>query len=330
MALFGKKAVVGLEMDSREIRAVEMTGETGTPRVIAWGKIPLPEGSVTDGQIVDPEQVKNALAELKKASGIASSDVLLGVSNQGVLVRFANFPKVDEAKQDQMIRMQAQDFLPLPLSSAVLDYAIISKDEAEQLEVLLVAARKEMISLFVSTFSATGWKLKDIDVSTLVLSRVLPPKAFRETVAVVDMAYGQTGFMINAEGNPRLVRLLPVQFKDIAKVKNCEIADILECTYTGDEELKPWLDSLTNELRSSINYFHGMQSAYKVGRVYLSGRGSRLRGLADSLSMAIGMPVELIDPIENAGIASHFEDAIVQEAADYSVCMSLALRGLEG
>ncbi len=330
MALFGKKGVVGLEVDSREIRAVELGGEADDARILAWGRAPLPEDCVSEGQINDPDQVREALSDLKKNSGMQSSEVLLGVFNPGVLVRFAHYPQVAKEKRDTMIRMQAQDFLPLPMSSVVLDYAVTGKVEDEELEVLLVAARREMINQFMAGFQNTGWRLKDIEASPLVLMRALPKDSEEETVAVVDIGQGLTGMMIMNEKTPRLVRLLPVQFQEIAKIKNTEPDQVLESTHTGDEEVLPWVEGLINEMTSSINYYQGQQGKNKVGRLFLSGSGSRLSGLPESVSTQLGIPVEVLDPLYNAGISSHQDDDIIDEAADFSVCMSLALRGLEG
>lgn len=329
MAMFGKKSVVGVELDSNEIRAVELSGETGKPRLTAWGRVPLPEGAVTDGQIVDVETVRDALNTLRQSSGIGQSEVLLGVLNQGVLVRLANYPQVDKEKQDSMIRMQAQDFMPLPLSSVILDYAVVSPDAAEQLEVLLVAGRRDMISSFVSAFTGTRWKMKDIDVSALVLTRVIPTEMMGKTVAVVDLANGMTGLMIAAEGVPRLVRLLSVRFSELAKLKGSNVAEILDKTSANDEEITRWLENITGEIRSSINYYHGQQSKHRVESVLLTGRGSRLRGLKEALSVGLGMPVDVAEPFYNGGIETHRDDEIVREAADFSAAISLALRGLE-
>ena len=329
MAMFGKKSVVGVELDSNEIRAVELSGETGKPRLTAWGRVPLPEGTVNDGQIADVERVREALNTLKQSSGIGQSEVLLGVLNQGVLVRLANYPQVEKEKQDGMIRMQAQDFMPLPLSSVILDYAIVSPDDAEQLEVLLVAGRRDMIGSFVSAFTGTRWRMKDIDVSALVLTRVIPTEMIGKTIAVVDLANGMTGLMIAAEGVPRLVRLLPVRFSELAKLKASTVEDILEQTSANDEGIAKWLENLTGEVRSSINYYHGQQSKHRVEGILLTGRGSRLRGLQEALSVGLGMPVDAVEPFYNGGIEIHRDDNIVQEAADFSVAVSLALRGLE-
>ena len=329
MAMFGKKSVVGVDLDSNEIRGVELSGETGKPRLTAWGRVPLPEGAVSDGQIVDVEKVREALIQLKQSSGIGQSEVLLGVLNQGVLVRLASYPQVEKDKQDGMIRMQAQDFMPLPLSSVILDYAVVGPEDAEQLEVLLVAGRRDMIGTFVEAFTNTRWKMKDIDVSALVLTRVMPTEMMGKTIAVVDVANGMTGLMISAEGKPRLVRLLSARFSELAKIKESPVEDILDQTSANDEVIEKWLEDFTGEIRSSVNYYHGQQSQHRVESVLLTGRGSRLRGLQEALSVGLGMPVDTADPFYDGGIETHREDEIMREAADFSVAISLALRGLE-
>ncbi len=330
MTLFGKSSVVGVEIDSSEIRAVELKIQSGKPQLIAWGRIGLPKGAVSEGGIVDVDIVKEALISLKRDNGIGQAHALLGVLNQSVLVRVANFPNVEKSKRDNMIRIQAQDFLPLPLMSVNLDYEVLSGEDKEQIEVLLVAAKQDMIRAFVSALNAARWKIQDIDVTVLVLNRVLPIEQIGKTVAVVNIADGMTGLLIAAEGMPRLVRILGNRFEDVAAIKGYGLEEVIEKTTSNDEEISKWLEKLTSEIRSSINYYHGQQSDFKVSSVFLSGRGARLKGLQEYLSLGLGLPVDLIDPLFNAGIEVHRDDEIIHEAADFSVSIGLALRGLEG
>ena len=81
------KSVIGLEVDSREIRAVEITRSSGTYSILACGKAPLVEGTVEEGFIRDPDCFNVALTELLQSGGFKSTDVVVGINNENVIMR---------------------------------------------------------------------------------------------------------------------------------------------------------------------------------------------------------------------------------------------------
>ncbi|HHX50489.1 MAG TPA: pilus assembly protein PilM [Clostridia bacterium] len=113
--LFATKTMVGVEIDDGEIRGVELEKHQGRLSLGSWGSYPLPDNAVKEGVILQPEKVGGALEELWRQEGFKQREIITGVSNQGVLVRFASFPQVPPEKLDGVIRFQAQDHLPVPL-----------------------------------------------------------------------------------------------------------------------------------------------------------------------------------------------------------------------
>ena len=124
MGFLRAKSVVGLDIDTAEIRAVELSGSIQSPNLVKYGRIPLPDGVVREGMISNQEKVQEALDRLWYDAGFSSRDVILGISNQGVLVRFATFPKVAAGKVDKLIRYQAQEYIPF-LEQCGIDYIIV-------------------------------------------------------------------------------------------------------------------------------------------------------------------------------------------------------------
>lgn len=320
----GRRAV-GLELDTNEVRAVELRGDARAPRLARLARAPLPAGAVADGMVAQPGVVAAALREVWSEAGFSTRDVVLGVANQGVLVRFAALPRVAANKIDQVLRYQAQDYLPVPLSTVVLDYAVtgeLTGEAGPQLEVLLVAARRDMLDAFLETLEAARLKPRDIDVVSLALLRLLPSGGEKEAVAVVNVAHGLSSILVAAGGIPRLARLIPLGLKDAAEAPG-------SLPEPPGEPPLSWRESLAGEIRSSISYYQGQAGAAPVGSVILSGRGARAEGLAAWLQSSLGLPVtvaglppNIIVPPGLAGEAGRF-------AADFVVCVSLARRGLE-
>ena len=143
------KSIIGCEITTNEIRAVELTKADGAYSILAMGYIPLEEGIVEEGFIRDADRFNTAITELLSSGNFQTTDVAIGVNNENLLMRFAAFPKVDSDKLRNMVLLQAQEFIPIPIQEMEVDYVVAGEtkeeDEAPQTNVMLLAARRQML-----------------------------------------------------------------------------------------------------------------------------------------------------------------------------------------
>lgn len=336
--LGGSDGAVGLELDAGEARAVELRGRANAPTVAAWGRIALPAGAVIDGAVAQPETVGRALADLWVAVGIGAREVVLGVVNQDVLVRFATFPKVPRDKLPNVIRYQAHEYLPISMDTVVWDFAVIGEKpgtEPPLLEVLLVAARREMVNGFLAALSAARLTARDIDVASLALLRLLPQRAEQSgAVVLMDVANCLSTVLIVAGGVPRLARFVSVSLDKACGLLGCSPAEVVASPDSErpvvwpPEVLQSWGGSLETEIRSSVGYYQAQPGAEAVETVILSGRGARVPGLRRMLEESLGVGVTILDPLK--GLKLRGPGSEIKPAADFAVSIGLARRGLEG
>ncbi|MEG1774592.1 MAG: pilus assembly protein PilM, partial [Oscillospiraceae bacterium] len=116
-----KKHSIGLVLDAMELRAIELSGTPECFEVCAQGCVTLPQGLVVDGTITDLAAMEVILKQLFRDGDFSRAPLLFGIKNQNILLRLANFPKVPEEKLRQAILLQAQQFIPIPISELVLD-----------------------------------------------------------------------------------------------------------------------------------------------------------------------------------------------------------------
>ncbi len=328
---------VGLELDTGAARAVELNRNFGNPKLAALGAIILPPGAVEEGMVLEPEEVGRALKTLWSARGFKGREVLLGISNQAVLVRYATMPKVPLDKLDNVVRYHAQEYLPIPLANVVLDYLIIgevSTEDKEELEVLLVAARRDMLEGFIEALTIAELEPRDIDVSSLPLVRVLPPATRGKTVAVVNASNGLSNILIATRGVPRLARLVSVKMKDIADQLSCPLEEVLIALEKPSKEaetvLHNWIDLLATEIRSLINYFQGQEGAEEIEEIFLNGRGARLPGIFEQLEDRLSVPLRKHNPMEQYVTPTFAQVGHHGEALEYAISAGLAHRGFGG
>ena len=338
MALGGQKNAVGLEIDSGMARAVEAAGSADKPKLVNMTLGELPDGSIDEGMVVDPREVGTALSDMWRSGGLKSRKVLLGISNQGVLVRYATIPKVPPDKLKNVIRFHAQEHLPIPLESVVMDYQVIGEtisDEGNTLmEVLLVAARRDMLKSFLEALELAKLEAIDIDVSTLSLIRILPKAALERTVAIVNVANGLSNILVADRGRPRLARLVSVKLKDLAEKTGYSLEDVLHHVNSSQGNIKnaylDWSSSLISETRSSLNYYQNFENASALEAIILNGRGGRLKGIDRQLEEALGLPVRLTNPFAEFSNAERTIENTGIQAVEYAISAGLARRGLEG
>jgi len=190
MGIF-EKSVVGIEFDSTEIRAIHLKGTPGKPRLVTYGRMQLQEGAVKDGKVQSPWLLSEAISNMWEKYGIKCRNVILGINNQDIIVRFAAFPKVPEDKIDNMIRFQSENYIPIPIEETELDYAVLGEDISVaplQLKVLLVAARKQMLFDYINAMNKARLNVIDIGVSMLSLERLIPISLKNVPLIIVNLS----------------------------------------------------------------------------------------------------------------------------------------------
>lgn len=336
MSLFKKKSVVGIDMDAFEVRAAEIGGTSLKPYLLGLGRAALPKGVVRDGKVVRPDALRDIIAKLWTDSRFKSRDVILGVSNQDVLVRFALIPKAPEDKLDSLIRFQAQDFLPIPVSEVEFDYMVLNEvhgEQAKMLRVLLVAGRRSMLEGFLQAIGGAGLRLLDIDVSILALARLVLGYEKTRTLAAVNYTKEQISMIIMDQGFPALARILAVnqtsQAQDIYYGGLAEEEAAAASEQAGMEDNTGILsDAVVGEIWSSISYFQSQNSGSVVEKCLIAAGGRP--DIPYRLREKLGINVEVIDPLNGLNLHRPSENTTIGGASDFSTSISLALRGLEG
>lgn len=340
MGLRGNKSVVGLELDTGMIRAVEMQGKNGTARIVAAGEMPLPEQAVVEGVVQDVEAVSAALQKLWREARFKSRNVVLGVFNQSVLMRLIEFPKVPKERLAQAIRLQAGDYFPIPLSQLEFDFAVVGETNSDgnvMHEVLLVAAKTADLQTSITALINSKLNPQVIDATPLALLRTLPRARQQGATVMVDLAMGISSIILTVDGMPRYARVLPVKLRDYFSELGSQLN--VGDSYTGyvaatvergseNEAYQRWRQAVTEEIRTFIAYYLQQEQLGNIEAVLLSGRGARTTDLADYLQEDLGVTVEVILPTEIVKLAKGKAQVDLNNP-EFAVSTGLALRGLE-
>jgi type IV pilus assembly protein PilM len=346
------KGRVGLDIGSTAVRAAEIS--TGArPVVVRAAQVPLPVGAVENGEVREPEAVAEALRELWQRGGFKNRQVWMGVGNQRVVVREIALPYLPEKELRASLGLQVQEFIPMSVDEAVLDFDTLGEFEQEDrkmLRILLVAAQRVMVDQIVAAVQGAKLEPMGLDLTPFALVRAIgtPDVAMDledETgdEALIDVGAHVTNIVVHARGTTRFVRILPSGGRDItiaiARAAGVE-DDVAERLKRGEEvEDMPTPEEVRNvalqraaafvdEIRSSLEFYTAQARDARIGRVRISGGGSKLEGLLDLMGQRIPVPVEAGRVFERITSQLSLSDAALQDAEPVlATAIGLALPG---
>ena len=175
------KALVGLDIEAGSVAAAEV-GVNGHAAVGKFGIVPLGAGVFREGEVTDPEALADALKQLF-SKGKLSKTVRVGLASQRVAVRTLRLPQInDRGELETAVRFQAQDHIPMPLDNAVLDWQVVGHSTGEngerQMDVVVVAARRELLGGLMNAINKAGLRPVGIDLSAFAMVRALARESF--------------------------------------------------------------------------------------------------------------------------------------------------------
>lgn len=206
---------IGLDIGTSAVRAAEVRGGDKSPTVARFGQVLLPRGAVVNGEVQEPSVVGQAISTLWKRAGFSGRGVRIGIGNRRVVVRQIELPAMAREDLEGAIRFQAQDYIPIPLPEAVMDFEVLeelSGDEGEPLQrVLVVAAERVMIDSVLAAVHAAKLEPETVELNAYPLVRALGGEAAvaPEVEAIIDVGGGVTNVVIHQGGKIRFTRLLP-------------------------------------------------------------------------------------------------------------------------
>ena len=304
------------------MRAAELSFSGPVVTLEKFGQVALPEGAVRDGEVIDGPTVTDAIRHLWTRTAFSSKKVIMGMANQRVVVREVELPTMSAADRKKALPYQVQDYLPMPVDMAVLDFLPLETFDNGTQRGLLVAASREAILANVQAATEAGLRVASFDLSSFALLRSMGTRndPAVETEAVVDIGARVTNVVVHSGGVPRFVRILVMGGQDITDA----VAERVGMAQLEAEGLKQQLgmqhvegewanasralsekaQSLIDEVRGSLDYYSSSNPGYPVQRIVISGGGSKLLGLAERLSISTRVGVVVGSPVAQMQIGN--------------------------
>lgn len=312
---------VGLDIGTSAVRAAVVQTGRGVPVLRRYGQVSLPPGAVVAGEIMDESVVRDALVQLWKKAKLPRKRVVVGIANQRVIVRRVDLPYMTEDELTEALPFQAQEYIPIPVEEAILDFVLLEEFTTPagepMLSVLVVAAQKEMAADVMRVVANAGIKVMAIDLQAFALVRAAVGGDLNLDAgaqAVVNIGAGLTQVILLKGDAIRFLRILSLGGETFTKVLiermgiDAEQAEHLKrrigvavegkpAAGVGTEEraralLTDEADLLIEEVRGSVDYYLSQAGGGNLERLLVSGNGARLPHLANRLGRALGVGIE--------------------------------------
>jgi type IV pilus assembly protein PilM len=343
------KNLLGLDIGASSVKACLLKETKRGLNLQVFDSVELPDEAIVEGAVMNSGVIVDAVRELAGRNKIRQKECAMAVAGYSVIIKKITLPLMTREELDESIQWEAEQYIPFDISDVYLDVEMLSSRAAQgQMDVLLVAAKKETVNDYVNVAREAGLEPLVMDVQACDLQNMFEINyglATGETVVLIDCGAAVTNINVLADGVTTFTR-------DIAMAGNLfteEIQKQLNITYEEAETYKRGgtveqqdsvvpqevervvqqvAEAIAGEVQRSLDFYAATSAESLFSKVYLSGGSARLPALGRTVSRTCGVPVELINPFANV---SYDERTFTPEyletvAPSAGVAVGLALR----
>lgn len=343
-----KKMVMGLDIGSSSVKFVNLKDTGKGYQVDNMGLTTLPPESIVDGSLMDATTVIEAIGELISHYKIKNREVAISVSGHSVIVKKISLPKMTESELEENILVEAERYISFDINDVNIDFQILPSPEKEaedHIDVLLVAAKKDLINDYITVVREAGLSPMIIDIDSFALENVYElnyPLEVGDLVALCDIGASIMNLNIVRGGRSLFTRDISIGgnlfTEEIQKELsvNFEEAEDLKLGGSSEKGSPHIVDKVLNkvssnialEIAKSLDFFTATFPDEKVTRLYLSGGCAKTPQLKEVVHERVTIPVELLNPFANIGVNPRVIDPeyLKDITSQMTVCIGLASR----
>jgi len=351
---FGAKSMIGLDIGSSSVKAVEiaMKGRGREFELTHMGVAKLPGEAIVQGAFLNSGAIANAIREAIDNAKIKSKHAAAAVCGHSVIVKKVSLPVMSRAELDEQIRWEAEQYIPFDVNEVNLDFQILDSGGTEgQMDVLLVAAKKDLIDDYVQVITEAGLIPAVIDVAAFAVENAYEANYEAnpsEAVALVNIGAQVVNINIVCNGAPAFTRdittagnqyteeiqkALTVSFEEAERLKlggrNSDNSREV-VPQEVEQAMRTVSETVISEISRSLDFFAATTADSRIEKVFLSGGSSRVTGFEGAFRERTGLTVELLNPLGQMAPNSKFDrDYLDELAPSLGVSVGLAMRRLD-
>lgn len=347
--LFGKKRdIVGLDIGSRTIKVAEIE-ENKKGRVLKrFGMIDIGPGLIEEGAVRNPEAVAYLIRQLFSSQKIKESNVAIAIGGYSTIVKNISVPAMDEEQLQETIQFEAEQYIPFDINDVNLDFQILGENEINpnQMNVMLVAAKKEMVNDYINLVQLAGLNPCVIDVDAFALQNIheINYGDAGDNVVLIDIGASKTTLNILKENASVFMRDVSMGCGQISSkiisLANCSLEEAEALYHSEETEKLPdkeiveivssVVTSWCTEIGRALDFFYSTYPGDQIRKILLSGGGAKIRKFRELLAAETNSDVEVIHPFEKFSVGGDFDPSYLEQIAPQAaICLGLAIRKID-
>lgn len=344
------KGLIGVDISSTSVKLLELSVKSGNRYwVESYALVPLPEGSVVEKNILNPEAVADALERALNLANTQCTAAALAIPTSMVITKTIEMDAdMTDDEREVQIRMDAEQYIPFPLDEASLDFEVLPERLANpnRVNVLLVATRLENVEARAEVLELAGLTPKTADVESFaienayqVFSDTLPMGV--NTVGILDIGHTMTTLSVMQNnkviytreqvfGGKQLTQEIQnrygLSFEEAGRAKKSRsLPDDYDV-----EVLEPFLEAVVQQAARSLQFFFSSSQFNEIDHILLAGGNANIPGLAKLLQQKLGYRVTIANPFLQMGFSPKIDiKKIENDASSLMVACGLALRSFD-
>jgi type IV pilus assembly protein PilM len=343
------KDLVGIDVGSSSIKIAQLREQKGGFQLLSLGLLPISADAIVDNSIMDSGAIVSAIRNLAESHKVKTKNVATSVSGHSVIIRKIQLPIMTEEEMEASIQWEAEQYIPFEVSEVNIDFQILGPDSKDpsQMNVVLVAAKKDFVNDYVAVFQEAGFNPIVMDVDCFAVENAYEANydaGEEDIIALINMGASAMNVNVLKEGvsvftrviqvggnmfNEELQKRLGLSGEDAEQVKlGAELEDVdPEAVLDVIEDAKA---NLIQEIQRSLDFYSATSADERVQKVYITGGVSRTATMQESLRERLEVPVELLDPFRmlNASEKDFDPEYLEAVAPLFSVAVGLGMRRL--
>lgn len=338
--------IFGCDIGSQAVKIVELSGKSGHPKVVGYGYGEFDPKLVVQGIVADPEELAKTIKQLltkPQVGRIKADRAVLSVPVSRIFVRTLHLPVMDAKDLEQAVKLEAEQYIPVPINDLYLDYHKIKEHPGGKepgLEIEMVAAPRAIVDSYMKLFDTLGIFVEAVEISLTAILRAMASLAGTASM-LIDFG-SESADLVISEETIKLSAAIPVGGNTLTKalrtalgVKPAEAQEIKEkfgIAPSGLQTeiltaLKPSLDVLVAEVKKALKYFRERNVSHgEVTKIVLTGGSSLMPGMVEYLSKAIGIDMSVGNSWQRLDMRRLPQPGKNQQAM-YTTAIGLAMLG---
>lgn len=342
------KNCIGLDIGSSSVKAIELK-ETSKGMVLqSFGIEPLPSQTIVEGAVMDQNALVDAIRRLRARVGLRGKQVATAVAGNSVIIKKIQVPPMTREELAEQIPWEAEHHLPFPKDEVEIDHEVLlEQNAAGQMELMLVAAKKEIIADYTNVIRAAKLEAAVVDVSPFAIQNAFEVAYGwnqNEGIALIKVGASLSSVNIVIGGQSVFTRDVPSGGNAITEEiqqqlrVSWEEAEGFKVAATGTDEIEvppevssivsQAADALAGKIQRSIDFYLASGTQSSLAQIYLCGGTAKVPALVQMLYEKSRIPVEVMDPFRRLNIDEKKFDVefLRSHAAEAAVALGLALR----